>query len=201
MVNMEYYRLEPRVKNGTAFAIPNGAVSTVSSAPFTEQLKQMKILPYPLELVDLVDKGGIWQPTNDMSKITEMWVDYQPNEWAFPLMSERLTRIVQEHLLGGEGLDWIKAIVTAQGESRNYFIPRFSRLFDIWDKERTIYSVNGDFIVNPCFLKERVWDKAIFYSRPEFWEITSSLVVNEHLMKAIKKAKLTGVSFSPARSS
>lgn len=197
---MEYFNLEPKVRRDTAFAIPTGNANTPSGARFAEQLRGETALPYQLALMDLRKYQGHWIPVDDLSKIGQLWLDYQPNEWAFPMMSAKMADIVKQYLTGSENVDWISASISGPNEIREYFIPRFSKLFDYWDKERTVYGKTDGLIVNPCYKKELVANLALFYCRPQFWEITAALVVNEPLMKAIKKAKITGVGFTLARS-
>ena len=195
---MEYYHLEARVKANTAFAVPKGRIQTPTGSRLVEQLIGLNELPYQLELMDLKKQNGRWEPVEILISELALWVDYQPNEWAYPMMSERMADIVKSHLTGEEGIDWISAQVTAKEEKRVYFIPRFSKLLDTLDSEKTTRTPGG-LTVRSWFALEKIKAFSMFQGAPEFWEITPSLVVNESLMKALKKAKLTGIGFSPAR--
>lgn len=194
---MEYYKLEGPVKQGTAFA---NATIPIVSGDENELVAGKKELPFGMKLVKMALIKGQVVKSDDVSNVEILWTDYQPNEFAWPLMSDRMATVVRAHLTGHEGIDWISSPVSAKGELRQYWVPRFSRLLDTLDLERTTRTDSG-MTIRPWFSLEKIKDLAMFQGRPEFWEITSSLVVNEPLMKAIKRAKLSGVSFSPARSS
>lgn len=193
---MEYFYLEAKVKKGTAFA--RSTIEIVSGEE--ETLVQGKSeLPFGLELVDLKRKGKRQEP-KDLSGINFLWVDYQPNEFAWPMMSESMANIIKAHLTGQEGIDWISVPIVAKGESRQYLVPRFSKQLDTLDAEKTTRTSSG-LTIRPWFSLGKIKDFAMFHGAPEFWEITPSLVVNEPLMNALKKAKLSGIAFSPARAS
>ena len=55
-----------------------------------QMLNGINKLPFELSLVKLdVGKNGLIE-SNDLSDLKEIWLDYQPNSLAWPLMSERL---------------------------------------------------------------------------------------------------------------
>jgi hypothetical protein len=195
---MNYYNLEGVNRKVSTSA---GAIEKLVAGTEVNLLEGLSMIPFRLELFRISFAKGQMLKSKDFSDVKFVWEDYLANQFAWPLMSEQMKSIVEAHLSGKEGIDWITAPVEGISETKNYFVPRFSTLLDVLDLSATIFSSNGDFVVNPCFSKEKVASLAMFFKRPEFWKITSSLVVNEPLMKALKKAKLSGIVFSPARSS
>lgn len=154
-------------------------------------------LPFNLELFKLSDdKNGIIK-SNDLTSLKEIWLDYQPNNLAWPLMSEKLKTTIEKYLTGNEGLDWISVKVTGNGEQRVYYIPRFENMLDVLDTEKTMFVQGTDRIIRPCFSLMKINKYAVFHqpSSHNLWKITSSLYFNELLKKGIQKEKLTGMDF------
>jgi hypothetical protein len=160
-------------------------------------IEGVKDLPFELELVKLtVDKTGIAQ-SNDLSGLDTIWLDYQPNSLAWPLMSEKMKTIVANNLTGKEGINWIAAKVDGIGECRTYYIPRFENMLNVLDEQKTMYVKGTDRIIKPCFSLAKISSFSIFHkpSAYDLWKITSGLYVSEELKKAIQKEKLTGIDF------
>lgn len=57
-----------------------------------------------------VGKNGLIE-SNDLSDLKEIWLDYQQNSLAWPLMSERLKSIIEANLKQNEQIDWIECKV------------------------------------------------------------------------------------------
>lgn len=81
----------------------------------------------------------------------------------------------------------------------NILSPRFSRKLDVLDENRTTYADGTDFIVMPVFSLDKISEYSLFHNPGDFWQITLGMYINEDLMNAMKKEKLTGVGFSRAR--
>lgn len=154
-------------------------------------------LPFELSLVKLdVGKNGLIE-SNDLSDLKEIWLDYQPNSLAWPLMSERLKSIIEANLTGNEQIDWIECKVKNGSEERTYYILRFNKMLDVLDMQKTMFVQGTDHIIRPVFASIKISAYAIFSapSSYELWKITPGLYVIEALKKAIQKAKLTGMDF------
>lgn len=154
-------------------------------------------LPFELSLVKLdVEENGLIE-SNDLSDLKEIWLDYQPNSLAWPLISERLKSIIEANLTGNEQIDWIECKVKNGSEERTYFILRFNKMLDVLDMQKTMFVQGTDHIIKPVFASSKISAYSIF-SEPssyELWKITSGLYVSETLKKAIQKQKLTGMDF------
>jgi hypothetical protein len=161
------------------------------------ELNGINKLPFELSLVKLdVGKNGLIE-SNDLSDLKEIWLDYQPNSLAWPLMSERLKSVIEVNLTGNEQIDWIECKVKNGSEERTYFIPRFTKMLDVLDMQKTMFVQGTDHIIKPVFASSKISIYGIFTkpSSHDLWKITSGLYVSDVLKKAIQKAKLTGIDF------
>jgi len=190
-----YYLLSGKnnPKVASAFA-PEGTKLAHELIP---ELDIVDELPFELNLVKLtIGKNGLIE-SSDLSDLKEIWQDYQPNSLAWPMMSEKLKSVIEKNLTGNEGIDWISAIVRTSGERRMYYIPRFSKMLDVLDAQKTIFIQGTDRIIKPVFSLSKINKYSIFHqpAAHNLWKITSALYVNEALKKAVQKDKLTGIDF------
>lgn len=190
-----YYLLSGKnsPKVASAFA-PEGTKLAHELIP---ELGNVNELPFELNLIKLTaGKNGLIE-SNELSDLKEIWLDYQPNSLAWPLMSEKLKSVIENYLTGNEGIDWISAIVKAPNEQRTYYIPRFSKMLDVLDTQKTMFVQGTDRIIRPVFSLSKIGGYSIFHqpSAHSLWKITSGLYVSEALKKAIQKEKLTGLDF------
>lgn len=196
---MNYYSLSNPIKKNTAFAYTLKEVPEDNEFILTLQGKNELPFEMGLKKVDLI-KGDIIV-TDDLSNVKYVWLDYQPNNQAWPLMSERMKVIIENKLIGKEDIDWIIAKVNGKGEKRTYYIPRFNTKLDVLDKQKTIFASGTDHVVIPCFSLSKIRNYTLF-SKPqafELWRITSSLYISEFLKETMQKEKLTGVGFENAK--
>lgn len=189
----EYYFLAERVKPSTAFAYTQGD-TPLSHELISDVIGRIE-LPFELFLKKVTTGKNGLQVSDDLSEIKHLWQDYQPNNLAWPLMSERMKNIISDHLTGNEGLVWIKAIVNGNNESKEYFIPRFSYKLDVIDEQKTMFVSGTNHIIIPVFSYAKIANYSLFFVPQDYWEITSGLYVSDALKNAIQKAKLTGVDF------
>jgi hypothetical protein len=158
-------------------------------------------LPFSLQLVKLsVRKKGLIK-SNDLSKLDNIWLDFQPNSLAWPLMSEKFKKLITENLTGNESVNWISVQVNGICESRLYYIIRFEKMLDVLDVNQTIYVKGTDRIITPYFDMEKVKNYTIFHKPMSngLWKITSGLYISEKLKQLITKEKLIGPAFERVR--
>ena len=139
---------------------------------------------------------------HDVKPSDKVWQDYPPNAFALPIFSEKFKNSINEGLTGKEEIDWININVKHFDDQRIYYLLRFNKLYDVIDKQNTLYVKNTNQIIRPCF-KEKVFNEIAISPKPQnhdLWKITSGLYVSENLMQIIKKAKIKGVEFSKCRS-
>jgi hypothetical protein len=139
--------------------------------------------------------------SKDLSGLSEIWLDYQACDWNLPMMSEKLKDLVDEHLTGDEGVDWLKCKVHGGDETRTYYVLRFAKKLRVLDREKTRYVPGTNHVILPAFSLSKVSKYAIFHSElsHNFWKITGSLYIGEALKKAMQRSKITGVAFEKAR--
>lgn len=190
-----YYLLSG--KNNSKVASAFAPEGTKLAHELITELDNVKELPFALNLVKLeVGKNGLME-SSDLSDLKEIWQDYQPNSLAWPLMSEKLKSLIEKNLSGNEGIDWISVTVKGSGEQQKYYIPRFSKMLDVLDMQKTMFVQGTDRVIRPVFSLSKI-DKYNVFHQPSaysLWKITSGLYVSEALKKAIQKEKLTGIDF------
>lgn len=189
----EYYFLSDKFSPGTAFAY------TEQETPLAHELipalRKMTEVPFELILRKVtISKDGL-QVSDDISGLKYLWLDYQPNNLAWPLMSERLKNLVDSNLTGKEAIQWMKVVVKSERERRNYFIARFTIMLDVIDEQKTIFVPETSHIIKPVFSLAKVANYNLFTKPQEFWEIPSALYVSEKIKKRIEEAKLSGIGF------
>ena len=154
-------------------------------------------LPFDFQLMKLTEGDNNLVKSSDLTGVEPIWLDYQPNDMAWPLMSERMMLIIMNHLTGQECIDWLSCIVKGADDQRTYYVLRFNKLLDVLDKDKTIYVNGTDHIIKPVFALSRILNYSIF-PKPlshGLWKFTSGLHINEALKKELKKQKITGIDF------
>jgi hypothetical protein len=194
---MDYFHLESKESKNAQASIFT-TVGMPSWENMISMLEGVDRFPLPLCMVHTTMKEGKVTWTQDLKGIHDRWPDYPQNQFAYPFMSGRMAEIVKSYLTGEENVDWIVADVSAESESRLYYLPRFLKKLDVLDLEKTRISALGTYSVG-YFKEEKIRQFAMFHSRFSSWQITSSLVINGKLMEALRNRKITGIEFSPAR--
>ena len=191
----KYFLITSQCSNQVGSAI--APINTKLDHELIPQLENLSELQFNFNLAKLsIIETGI-TINNDLSELKHIWNDYLPNSLAWPLFSVKLKDIILKHLTGDEGVNWIKARVDCNNEHRIYYIPRFEKVLDVLDTQKTIYVSETGFIIKPCFSLQKIKSFGLFHkpSQNDLWKITSSLYVNENIRKEIIKEKLTGIRF------
>jgi len=154
-------------------------------------------LPYELNLKSAALRKGDIVLNDNLVGLRYIWVDLQPNNLAWYLISERFKEVIENHLTGEEDIDWIKAKVNGNNESRIYYILRFNKMHDVLDYDKSLFNSGSGWLIKPCFSLNKIKHYTIFGmpSKYDLWKIPSSVFVSERLKKAIKIAKLVGIGF------
>ena len=108
------------------------------------ELDNRSELPFQLKLVKLTTGRNGLMESSDLSDMKEVWLDYQPNNLFGPLFSKKLKSVIEKNLTGNEGIDWIFAIINGSNERRRYYIPRFSKMLDVLDTQKSIFIQGTD---------------------------------------------------------
>ncbi len=139
--------------------------------------------------------------SENAEKDADVWKDYPPNWFAWPILSEKMKQLIESNLTGQEGIDFITVKVSHYSVSRLYYILRFNRKIECLDKAKSMYAPSTDFLIRPVFRGDFL-DQYHTLGRPEghdLWKITSEIYVTEEIRKAIIKAKIQNVEFSPMK--
>ena len=157
----------------------------------TSEIEGKNILPFDFVLKKITkDDYSEYLPNEEI-----IWEDYLAALGVgFSLISERLKAIINAHLTGEEGIEWISCKVNAGPESRTYYVLRFTKKLDVLDMEKTLFDDDGppDDVMRACFSFEKVKKYAVF-TEPrtyDFWKIPRTFYVSAAIKKAAQKEKL-----------
>jgi len=155
-------------------------------------------LPFEFHLIKLnTSKNGIYE-SNDLSSINNLWLDYMPNNLAWPLFSQKLKNIIDMKLSGLEGIEWLNAKINTRFEKIDYFIPKFNRKLDVLDLNETKFLEKSNHIIEPYFSFLKIKNFSVFHNPSFSWQITTEIFVNNHIKKMILNEQLTGIKFEKA---
>ncbi|GIQ61429.1 hypothetical protein Flavo103_45640 [Flavobacterium collinsii] len=162
------------------------------------KLKGKNSLPFSFILKRIKEGKNKIIIDNNLDELEEIWKDYMPNGFVWPLMSEKLKFVVEKNLTGNEHIDWIDCKVKKEDEERKYYILRFNKMLDVLNMEETTFVRGTDHIIRPVFSYSKIKDYNIFVkpSSHDLWRVPSGFYVSEKLKKEIEKEKLTGLDFS-----
>ena len=158
------------------------------------ELEGKDAMPFELNLFNISSNKNGFTKSSDLSDLENIWLDYLPNSLAWPMMSERLKLLIENHLIGTEGIEWIMVKINSNVEQKKYFIPRFTNKLDVLDEDHTTYVPGTDHIIKPCFSSHKIMNYSIFYKPSSFWQI-SFPYVSEAIKMEILEKKYTGGSF------
>lgn len=188
----KYFFLTQEASSGTAIAW------TEAEAPIAHELIPEingEFIPFDLYLKRVTTGKEKLNVENNISELNYFWLDYLPNNLAWPLMSEKMKNIISMLLTGNEGIKWHKIKIWLNEEHKIYYIPRFSCKLDVLDMQRTLFVVGTEHIIKPVFSLKKVNRFNVFHKPQKFWEITSGLYVSEIIKKGIQDEKLTGIGY------
>ena len=194
---IKIFSLGDRLRPKTAFICPKVEMSPLDEIVL--KFVREDRLHIDLVLKEVTLKRGKIYKDDDLSKINHLWVDYQPNSFAWPFMSEKMKAIVEANLTGNECIDWIEAEIFANKEKRVYYLPKFTKFLDVLDTNKTTYVDGTDHIIKPVFSSEKVSNLSLLNKPSRFNnQITSGLYVSEKLKNALEKDKIKGIEFNPS---
>lgn len=196
----KYYLLGSKdSKNSVASAFAPDRI--IISHELIAALDNVEELPFELNLVKLtVNQDGL-KVDADLNGLRNIWLDYQPNSFALPLLSEKFKTLIEKQLTGNEGVNWISVKINARNEQKIYFLLRFEKMLDVLDIEKTLFVEGTNLVIRPVFSIAKICKYSLFQkpSDHNFWKIPSAIYINEELRKMIVKEKISGVSFEQVR--
>lgn len=170
---------------------------SLSDHELINALEGLNKLPFDLNLIKIESTHQGILRNNSLTGISQLWLDYLPNNLALPLMSKRMKLVVDNNTSGNEQIDWITCNVYNGEDVKQYYILRFNQLLDVLDTERTLFVQGTKHIIRPVFSKLKIKKFSIFHKPAEYglWKITSGLYVGESLKSALLKENLSGLMF------
>lgn len=194
-VNSKYFLLSPKheAKIASAFVLTDNEYDH----NLIQQLEGKTTAPFDFELKLVTETADGIIVSKDVSKVIDIWRDYQPNNLAWPLFSAKLKSVIESNLTNQEGVDWIKCYIKGPNERRTYYILRFNKIFDVLDIKNTIFVQGTDHLIKPCFSYHKIKQFQIFTTpfTNNLWKITPGIYISNYLKMNIQKEKIKGVSF------
>ena len=192
------------------FTAKEGSNKDFSMAKFSDEtiisplevddfIKQNRRFPCNLVLAQMrITKNGITQNTNVPEK---EFFDYQYNQFAYYLLSERLKNCIEENKGSKDFFSWISVSVSSETETRNYFIPIFESIPDVIDSKLTTIVPASNAIMVPCFDSEKIEGHNFFPIKSSFGVLPRGIYVSESLKKMLQKQKFDNIKFEKAKCS
>ena len=184
--------------------IKNSKVSTVAFAPkgipTSHEIREgisiesSHVIPFSMELHEVRITTGLL-----VGDVSDSFYDFQPNNMAWPVMSQKMMSIISSHLTGLENIEWKEMTIKGKTETRNYYVLSFKEKLDVLNEEKSIFEPCSGGIVVPCFDMDKIQKYSVFHC-PDFgWRITEHIYVNERIKKDLIKSGIQELSFSKAR--
>lgn len=192
-INKKYYSMQ--AKNLKKVSSANAIENDKLDYELIPELMSSDKMPFEFELKMLThSKKGI-VITDDTSSLEKKWFDYQYNDLAWPIFSEKLMKIIDDNLDKSDNLSWIKCTINSNEEKKTYFIPKFLKKPDLLDTNKTIYVPGTDHVIKPCYSLLKVQKYAVFPKPSAFWEIPTSIIVNKQIKEAIIRQGISEIEF------
>ncbi len=173
---------------------------TILGFELIPELEGKKGLPFDFTLKRVKEKRNGIDIIDSLVGLERIWDDYQANSLAWPLMSERLMLVFQNHLTGNEKIDWISCKIKNGRDEKDYYILRFNKLLDVLDLKKTKFISGTRSIRKPVFALDKVKKYNVFMTATsddgDLWRIPPGFYISETLKKAIHKERLTGIDFT-----
>ncbi len=147
---------------------------------------------FVLKRQEITKKGMVIN--DDISDVTNIWEDYQYNQYAWNVFSEAVKKCLDEIRTKDDSYEWIPVEIIGNNEKRIYYVPFFNILPDVLDEVNTTYTKNGS-ILRPCFASEKINKYSIFSIGRSNWKIPSGLYVTDIVKKTMKKRKFSNIIF------
>lgn len=171
----------------------------IPSLEVDDFIKQNRRFPCNLALAQMrITKNGISQ--NDKVPEQEFY-DYQYNQFAYYLLSERLKNCIEENKGPKDSFSWIKVPVSSETETRNYYIPIFESIPDVLDSKLTTRVSASNAILIPCFASEKLEGHNFFPIESSFGVLPRGIYVSDSMKKALTKLKFDNIKFENAKCS
>ena len=126
---------------------------------------------------------------------------YIADDLGVPLFSEQVRNIIDELMTGEEGIEWYEVPVVQSRNQYRYFAPKFTRTFDILNEDRSLYGVNKSILIKAVLSTEKIKEYSIvpIVGSSEAFFFPTRIAISDTVKRALKKARVSGISFSPIK--
>ena len=125
--------------------------------------------------------------------------DYIADDLGVPLFSEQVRNIINELMTGEEGIEWYEVPVVQSRNQYRYFAPKFTRVLDILNEDSSLYGVNKSILIKAVLSTEKIKKYSIvpIVGSSETFFFPTRIAISDRVKKLLKKARVSGISFSP----
>ena len=125
--------------------------------------------------------------------------DYIADDLGVPLFSEQVRNIINELMTGEEGIEWYEVPVVQSRNQYRYFAPKFTRTLDVLNEDSSLYGVNKSILIKAVLSTEKIKKYSIvpIVGSSETFFFPTRIAISDRVKKALKKARVSGISFSP----
>ena len=127
--------------------------------------------------------------------------DYIADDLGVPLFSEQVRNIIDELMTGEEGIEWYEVPVVQSRNQYRYFAPKFTRTLDILNEDSSLYGVNKSILIKAVLSTEKIKEYSIvpIVGSSEAFFFPTRIAISDRVKKALEKARVSGISFSPIK--
>ena len=127
--------------------------------------------------------------------------DYIADDLGVPLFSEQVRNIIDELMTGEEGIEWYEVPVVQSRNQYHYFAPKFTRTLDVLNEDSSLYGVNKSILIKAVLSTEKVKKYSIvpIVGSSEAFFFPTRIAISDTVKRALKKARVSGISFSPIK--
>ena len=127
--------------------------------------------------------------------------DYIADDLGVPLFSEQVRNIIDELMTGEEGIEWYEVPVVQSRNQYRYFAPKFTRALDVLNEDSSLYGVNKSILIKAVLSTEKIKEYSIvpIVGSSEAFFFPTRIAISDRVKKALEKARVSGISFSPIK--
>ena len=127
--------------------------------------------------------------------------DYIADDLGVPLFSEQARNIIDELMTGEEGIEWYEVPIVQSRNQYRYFAPKFTRTLDILNEDSSLYGVNKSILIKAVLSTEKIKEYSIvpIVGSSEAFFFPTRIAISDRVKKALEKARVSGISFSPIK--
>ena len=183
-INMKWWQIQfpEEETSSTPLAIsPDGGKTLID---WTEAIKSNRRFPFQYRLSPKMSLDG-----------------YIADDLGVPLFSEQARNIIDELMTGEEGIEWYEVPVVQSRNQYRYFAPKFTRTLDILNEDSSLYGMNKSILIKAVLSTEKIKEYSIvpIVGSSEAFFFPTRIAISDRVKKALEKARVSGISFSPIK--